>query len=135
MVTEGQVQKRSRKLPPRASVTALDRLSVLEIGTMVSVELDRDTHDFTHLVGKKIVIDGRMEHCFSIERLAHGAPWKQGECIHLLIRKAKARRRNHAGSIGPGGELSSPWSLNGTAPARAALPAKLKARKTRARAV
>jgi hypothetical protein len=103
-------RKHARKLPPRPSFTELDRITLRDIGTMVSVELDRDTDDFAHLVGKKIVINGRMEHCFSIERLAHGAPWKRGERIHLLIRKTKAKRRNHAGSIGLGGKLSTPWS-------------------------
>jgi hypothetical protein len=112
MVTKGLADKRAWKHPPRTSFTELDRITVRDIGTMVSVELDQDTHDFSHLLGKKIVINGRMEYCHSVERLAHGAPWKRGERIHLLIRKAKGKRMNHAGSIGPDGKLSTPWSDN-----------------------
>jgi hypothetical protein len=108
-------KERLPRTPPRPSFTELDRITLRDIGTMVSVELDRDTDDFAHLVGKKIVINGRMEHCFSIERLSHGAPWKRGERIHLLIRKTKAKRKNHAGSIGLGGELTAPWTDPGPA--------------------
>jgi hypothetical protein len=103
MLTKTSARGRARKRPGRASFTALDRFTVRDIGTLVSVELDRDTTGFTHLIGKKIIIDGRIEHCFSIERLTHGGPWKRGERIHLLIRKAKAKRRNTAGSVGPAG--------------------------------
>lgn len=109
MATQVGRHKNVRKQPLRASFTALDRIAVRDIGTMVSVELDRDTDTFTHLIGKKIVIDGRMEHCFSVERIAHGAPWKRGERIHLLIRKARSKRTNHAGSVGPGGGISGLW--------------------------
>lgn len=93
MATQVRRHKNVRKRLPRASFTALDRIAVRDIGTMVSVELD----------------DGRMEHCFSIERIAHGAPWKRGERIHLLIRKARSRRTNHAGSVGPDGDISVLW--------------------------
>jgi hypothetical protein len=108
MVTKGL--GRTTKHPPRPSFTELDRITVREIGTMVVVDLDRDTKDFSHLLGRKIVIDGRMEYCFSLERLAHGAPWKRGERVHLLIRKASNKRTNYAGSIRPGGEFSTPWN-------------------------
>ena len=105
-----KVLGRTRKRAVRPSFTELDRITVREIGTMVLVDLDRDTQDFSHLLGRKIVIDGRMEYCFSVERLAHGAPWKRGERVHLLIRKASNKRTNHAGSIRPGGEFSTAWS-------------------------
>lgn len=109
MATQVRRHKNVRARSPRASFKALDRIAVRDIGTMVSVELDKDTDTFTHLIGRTIVIDGRMEHCFSVERIAHGAPWKRGERIHLLIRKAKSKRTNHAGSIGPGGDISVLW--------------------------
>src|SRR5262245_26040525 len=48
----------------RPSFTALDRFRSKKIGLLVTVELDRDTDDFAHLVGKKIVVDGKMETCF-----------------------------------------------------------------------
>ena len=37
-------------------------------------------------------------------------PWKRGEQVHLLIRKARNKRANRAGSIRPGEEFSTPWS-------------------------
>jgi hypothetical protein len=73
----------------RPAFTMVDLLRLRGVGTIVYVELDRDTTDFVHLVGKKVVIDGRMETCFSIERLTHASPWKAGEKIGLLVRKAK----------------------------------------------
>jgi hypothetical protein len=115
MATVARARGRTRKQPPRASFKELDRVTVRDIGTIVSVELDRDTRDFSHLLGKKIVINGRIEYCFSVERLNHRGPWKRGERVHLMIRKAKAKRTNHAGSMGPGGELSAPWSDNRSA--------------------
>jgi hypothetical protein len=104
--TDAGRHKKVKKTPPRASFTAVDRIAVRDIGTMVCVELDQDTDSFAHLIDKKVVIDGRMEHCFSIERVAHAAPWKRGERIYLLIRPAKAKRTNHAGSVGPSGGTS-----------------------------
>ena len=84
-----QKKRRGRARITRPTFTTIDRLSLRGVGTIVFVTLDKDTNDFAHLVGKKIVIDGRMEICFSIERLDHSAPWKAGERIGLLIRKAK----------------------------------------------
>jgi hypothetical protein len=66
---------------------ALDRYKVPDVGLLVTVELDRDTDDFSHLVGQKIVIDGKLETCFSVERFSHMPPWKQGQRVSLLIRK------------------------------------------------
>jgi hypothetical protein len=81
--------RRARKRAPHPTFAALDRTRVRSLGILVSVELDRDTHDFAHLVGQRIIIDGRLETCFSVERLGHASPWKVGERINLLIRKAK----------------------------------------------
>jgi hypothetical protein len=75
--------------PERPTFKALDRTSVRGVGLLVSVELDQDTDDFAHLVGKKIVINGRLETCFSVERFNHSPPWKAGERIGLLIRKTR----------------------------------------------
>jgi hypothetical protein len=70
----------------RPSFTALDRFRS-KTGLLVTVELDRDTDDFSHLVGKKIIVDGKMVTCFSVERLPHAPPCKKGESVSLLIRK------------------------------------------------
>ncbi len=72
----------------RPSFIALDRFRSKKSGLLVTVELDRDTDDFGHLVGKRIVVDGKIEMCFSVERLPHAPPCKKGESVSLLIRKA-----------------------------------------------
>jgi hypothetical protein len=72
----------------RPTFTALDRFRSKKAGLLVTVELDRDTDDFGHILGKKIVVDGKMETCFSVERLPHAPPCKKGEWVSLLIRKA-----------------------------------------------
>ena len=77
----------------RPAFTSLDRINVRGVGLLVSVALDQDTDDFSHLVGKKIVIDGRLETCFSVDRFNHLPPWKAGERIGLCIRRVKAPRR------------------------------------------
>ena len=77
--------------PERPASTGLERTILKGVGVLVSVELDQDTDDFAHLVGKKIVINGRLETCFSVERFNHSPPWRAGERIALLIRKAKPR--------------------------------------------
>jgi hypothetical protein len=110
MTTEARPRSGARKKAVLPRFTELDRTVVRDLGTMVKIELDQDTHDFSHLVGKKVVIDGKLEYCFSIERLAHPAPWKRGEQVHLLIRKSAVKRRNWVGSISAGGELPTSWS-------------------------
>jgi hypothetical protein len=90
--TKGKPGKLPRTLArprERPTFTAHDRTSVKDVGILVSVDLDRDTEDFAHLVGKRIIINGRLETCFSVERFNHLPPWKAGERISLLIRKAK----------------------------------------------
>lgn len=90
MIKIGEQKMRRKSAPiPRPIFTELDRQSLRNVGVIVYVALDRDADDLSHLVGKKIVIDGRLEVCFSIERVDHPAPWKAGERIGLLIRKAK----------------------------------------------
>jgi hypothetical protein len=71
----------------RPTFTALDRFRSKRAGLLVTVELDRDTDDFGHLVGKRIVVDGKIEMCFSVERLPHAPPCRKGEWVSLLIRK------------------------------------------------
>lgn len=82
-------KKTARRHTLRPTFRAHDRMNVRGLGSLVSVELDMDTEDFAHLVGKRIIIDGRIETCFSVERHVHAAPWKAGERVNLLIRKAK----------------------------------------------
>ena len=83
----GKPSKVVRVRNVRPSFTSLDRSKVRGVGSLVMVELDRPTSDFSHLIGKKIVIDGRMETCFAVEGLHHPAPFKRGEQVSLVIRK------------------------------------------------
>ncbi|WP_119271477.1 hypothetical protein [Taklimakanibacter deserti] len=76
-----------KRKPPRPRFVTIDRFRAKKLGVLVTVELDRDTEDFAHLIGKKIVIDGKMEVCFSVERLPHAPPVKKGERVSLLIKK------------------------------------------------
>lgn len=78
--------------PERPNFIVLDRTNLKGVGLLVSVELDQDTDDFGHLVGKKIIVNGRLETCFSVERFNHLPPWKAGERIGLLIRKTRPTR-------------------------------------------
>lgn len=72
----------------RPTFITLDRFRVKKLGVLVTVELDRQSDDFAHLIGKKIVIDGKIETCFSVERLPHAPPIKKGERVSLLISKS-----------------------------------------------
>ena len=82
-----EAEEASQRLT-RPTFAALDRFRSKKAGLLVTVELDRDTDDFGHLVGKKIIVDGKMETCFSVARLPHAPPCKKGEWVSLLIRKA-----------------------------------------------
>ena len=91
-VDASQQRKVLRVRNVRPSFTSLDRSKVRGVGSLVMVELDRPTSDFAHLIGKKIVIDGRMETCFSVEGLHHPAPFKMGEQVSLVIRRDPGAR-------------------------------------------
>jgi hypothetical protein len=65
--------------PPRPTFGTLDRFRARKLGMLVTVELDQGTEDFAHLIGKKIVIDGKVETCFSVDRLPHGLPLKKAK--------------------------------------------------------
>jgi hypothetical protein len=87
------VKEADEQASQRPAFTSLERTNVRGVGLLVSVPLDQDTDDFSHLVGKKIVIDGRLETCFSVDRFNHLPPWRAGERIGLCIRRVKAPRR------------------------------------------
>jgi hypothetical protein len=82
----GSAKSRPRRRFARPSFTTLDRLRIRNGGLLVTVELDQATEDFAHLIGKRIVIDGKIEICFSVERVPHEPPYKKGDRIGLLIR-------------------------------------------------
>jgi hypothetical protein len=56
-------------------------------GWEAAVSLDRDTHDFAHLLGRGVHIDGTFYHCIGVNHFAHPAPWRQGERIGLVVKE------------------------------------------------
>lgn len=51
----------------------------------VLVDLDRETHDFQHLLGQRIAVDGLLYTCFLVNRFAHTPPWRPGEPLGLIM--------------------------------------------------
>ena len=73
--------RKTEKIAPRVArptFTALDRFRSKRVGLLVTVELDRDTDDFGHLVGKKIVVDGKMENLGAAYTRVITGTWKAG---------------------------------------------------------
>jgi hypothetical protein len=56
---------------------------------MVAVRLDRDTHDFSHLIGEVVVIDGVKHKVMDVERYGHSPPWRKDEVVGLWAELAK----------------------------------------------
>lgn len=50
-----------------------------------STLLDRDTGDFSHILGKDIIIDNIIFTGKRVERFAHCAPWRCGEAIAIMV--------------------------------------------------
>jgi hypothetical protein len=67
------------------SFSSLDRHAVQGRGDVLIVSLDRDTADFSHLLGHDVQIDGKVVRVVGVERFAHSPPWRAGEHIGLLI--------------------------------------------------
>jgi len=46
-----------------------------------------ECNDFKHLVGSTVNIDGEDREVIGVEFLAHGAPFKKGEPIGLMVKE------------------------------------------------
>lgn len=75
--------------------TPSDRITYFDIehlhnipgrGNIITTRLGEDVNDFNHLINKKITINGKQYLCTGVEHSMHGAPYKKGERIGLLIR-------------------------------------------------
>ncbi len=58
-------------------------------GQVFAVLLDRETHDFAHLIGQEVSVNGKKYTCTGIERFCHTAPWRKGERIGLLVKELR----------------------------------------------
>lgn len=66
---------------------SLDSFDLKERGKIFVTTLDRDTDDFSHLIGQVVKLDGKEVTVIAVERYAHSPPWHAGENIALLVRK------------------------------------------------
>ena len=55
------------------------------IGWEAAVTLDRDTPDFSHLLHRRVMIDGLPYVCIGVNRFEHQPPWHRGEHIGLVV--------------------------------------------------
>jgi hypothetical protein len=88
-MVEAERRRTEQNSKVRPAFAAVERKAVRGVGYFVSVELDRDTDDFAYLIGKRIIIDGRLETCLSVQPLSHAGPCKAGERVNLCIRESK----------------------------------------------
>lgn len=61
-----------------------ETIHIANRGTAYVVKLDRETTDFSHLMGKRVLLDGKTFLVSGVERFAHSPPWHVGEKIGLL---------------------------------------------------
>jgi len=47
--------------------------------------LDRETTDFSHILGERINIDGVVYRGKFVERFLHAPPWRKGEKISIVV--------------------------------------------------
>ena len=48
-------------------------------------KLDRETKDFSHIIGQEVVIDNDIYVGKGVERYAHCPPWRRGESIAISV--------------------------------------------------
>lgn len=58
-------------------------------GTVYNVILKEDCDNFDWLLGKPVKIDLKDFIALDVERFAHGAPWRAGETIGILVKPVK----------------------------------------------
>ncbi len=66
--------------------TARSWFSIDGRGTCATVGLDRESEDYSHLIGHRVVIDGRVYECTGVERRQIGLPPYVGEEIGLWVK-------------------------------------------------
>ena len=73
-----------------AEFNAAGWFEIKGVGWEAAVRLDRDTHDFSHLLQQRVTIDGRSYVCIRVNRFAHAPPWRKGEHIGLVVQARHA---------------------------------------------
>lgn len=72
-------------MEPHPTFSALEWFKLERHGWLALVLLDRTTDDFSHVLHKAVIIDGREYLCRGVERFMHNKPWHEGERIGILI--------------------------------------------------
>lgn len=62
----------------------IEKIEIANRCTAYVVYLDRDTSDFSHLLGRCVLLDGSPFLVSGVERFAHAPPWHAGEKIGLF---------------------------------------------------
>jgi uncharacterized metal-binding protein len=60
------------------------------VGWEAAVALDRDTRDFSHLLQRRIVIDGCPYVCIAVNCFEHPPPWRKGEHVGIVVKVRQA---------------------------------------------
>lgn len=73
--------------------TSLERVKVRIRGMELRIVANpSECHDFSHLIGAEVEIDGEKRIVGGVERYCHTPPWRKGESIGLAL-KAKTGDR------------------------------------------
>ena len=59
-------------------------------GWEAAVTLDRDTSDFTHLIDRRVTIDGQIYLCVGVNHFKHPPPWRKGEHVGIVVKHRQA---------------------------------------------
>jgi hypothetical protein len=65
-----------------------DSFEISGRGLVHCVRLSEEVDNFDHLIGKPVEIDGRVHTVKGVEFFGHAAPYRKGEPIGLLIKRA-----------------------------------------------
>jgi hypothetical protein len=68
-----------------AEFSAAGWFEIKGVGWEAAVRLDRDTQDFSHLLHRRVMIDGRPYVCVAVNHFGHAPPWRKGEHIGLVV--------------------------------------------------
>ena len=68
---------------------------VAGIGWEASGTLDRDTTDFSHLMQRRVLIDGHGYVCIAVNHFRHAPPWRRGERVGLVVTARQAAISRH----------------------------------------
>jgi len=76
-----------------AEFNAAGWFEVRGVGWEAAVTLDRDTQDFSHLLHRRVTIDGQPYVCIGVNCFEHQPPWRRGEHIGLVVHTRQTAAR------------------------------------------